>query len=63
MPGRASLRLAAAISRALSARPAEHARMLAEGRKLTATSYDYQANIKTFFTRHAPWAIATTQSA
>ncbi len=54
--------LAAAIRRALTARSTEHARMLAEGRRLIATRYDYRANIKAFFTRHAPWAITAAQS-
>ena len=55
--------LAAAISRALTDGPADHARMLAEGRRLTATRYDYHANVRAFLTRHAPWAISSPQSA
>ena len=55
--------LAAAIARALTADPADHARMLAEGRRLTATRYDYDANVRAFLTRHAPWAISSPQSA
>ena len=54
--------LAAAIRRALTASPAEHARMLAEGRRLTTTSYDYDANVQAFLTALAPWAIAPRQS-
>jgi len=54
--------LAAAIGQALPADPAGHARMLAEGR-LTATRHDYDANVRAFFTRHAPWAISSPQSA
>jgi glycosyltransferase involved in cell wall biosynthesis len=55
--------LAAAIGRALSADPAEHARMLAEGRHRTATHHNYDANVRAFLTRHAPWAISSPQSA
>ena len=55
--------LAAAISRALTDGPADHARMLAEGRRLTATRYDYHAIVRAFLTRHAPWAISSPQSA
>jgi glycosyltransferase involved in cell wall biosynthesis len=54
--------LAAAIHRALTASPAEHARMLAEGRCLTTTSYDYDTNPQAFLTALAPWAIARRQS-
>ena len=54
--------LAAAIGRALTADPADHARMLAEGRRLTATRHDYHANVRAFLTRHAPWAISSRQS-
>jgi glycosyltransferase involved in cell wall biosynthesis len=55
--------LAAAIGRALTADPAGHARMLAEGRRLTATRHDYHANVRAFLTRHALWAISSPQSA
>ena len=55
--------LAAAIGRALTADPAEHTRMLTEGRRLTATRHDYHANVRAFLTRHAPWAISGPQSA
>jgi glycosyltransferase involved in cell wall biosynthesis len=55
--------LAAAISRALTANPAGHARMLAAGRHLTATRHDYHANVRAFLTRHAPWAISSPQTA
>ena len=55
--------LAAAIARALTADPDNHARMLAEGRRLTATRYDYDANVRAFLTRLAPWAISSPQSA
>lgn len=55
--------LAAAIGRALTADPARHARMLAEGRRLTATRHDYDANVRAFLTRLAPWAITCRQSA
>jgi glycosyltransferase involved in cell wall biosynthesis len=55
--------LAAAIGRALTAHPADRARMLAEGRRLTATRYDYDTNVRAFLTRHAPWAINSYQSA
>ena len=54
--------LAAAIRRALTASPAEQARMLAEGRRLTTTSYDYDTNPQAFLTAAAPWAIAPRQS-
>jgi glycosyltransferase involved in cell wall biosynthesis len=55
--------LAAAIGRALTADVADHARMLAEGRRLTATRHDYHANVRAFLTRHAAWAISSPQSA
>jgi hypothetical protein len=55
--------LAAAIGRALTSAPAENARMLAEGRRLTATRHDYHASVRAFLTRHAPWAISSPQSA
>jgi glycosyltransferase involved in cell wall biosynthesis len=55
--------LAAAIGRALTSGPAENARMLAEGRRLTATRHDYHASVRAFLTRHAPWAISSPQSA
>ena len=54
--------LAAAISRALTATPAQRHRLLERGRHLTAARYDYQANIAAFLTRHAPWATAAGQS-
>jgi hypothetical protein len=47
----------------LTADPAEHARMPAEGRHRTATHHDYDANVRAFLTRHAPWAISSPQSA
>ena len=55
----------AAISRALAANPAEHVRMLAEGRRLTVTRHDYNADVRAFLIRHAevPWAISSPQSA
>jgi len=55
--------LAAAIGRALTADPADHARMLAEGRRLTAARHDYDANVRAFLIRLAPWAISSPQSA
>jgi glycosyltransferase involved in cell wall biosynthesis len=54
--------LAAAIGRALTAGPAEHIRMLAEGRRLGAARHDYDANVRAFLTLHAPWAISSPQS-
>jgi len=36
--------------------------MLAEGRRLTTTSYDYDANAQAFLTALAPWTIAPRQS-
>jgi glycosyltransferase involved in cell wall biosynthesis len=54
--------LAAAIHRALAAAPAKRARMLATGRRLVASSYDYETNVRAFLTTLAPWAITTAQS-
>ena len=54
--------LAAAISRALAASPAQRRRLLATGRQLTAARYDYQASITAFLTGLAPWATAAGQS-
>ena len=54
--------LAAAISRALAATPAQCHHLLAAGRHLTAARYDYQANVTAFLTRHAPWATTAGQS-
>jgi glycosyltransferase involved in cell wall biosynthesis len=54
--------LAAAIGRALTAPAAEHARMLAEGRRLTTTRHDYTANVRAFLTALAPWALTAGQS-
>lgn len=55
--------LAAAIGRALTADSADHARMLAEGRRRAAARHDYHATVRAFLTRHAPWAISSPQSA
>lgn len=55
--------LAAAVARALTADPEAHARMLTEGRRLTATRHDYDTNVRAFLTRLAPWAISNPQSA
>jgi glycosyltransferase involved in cell wall biosynthesis len=54
--------LADAICQALTASPADHARMCAAGRRLTATRYDYETNVRAFLTTHAPWALAGHQS-
>lgn len=54
--------LAAATHRALAATPAQRVRMLATGRRLVASSYDYETNVRAFLTTLAPWAIATAQS-
>jgi glycosyltransferase involved in cell wall biosynthesis len=56
------LALAAALRQALAAPPARHAKMLAQGRQLAATCYDYERNVRAFLTRHAPWALAEDQS-
>jgi hypothetical protein len=37
--------------------------MLAEGRRLTATRHDYDANVQAFLTRLAPWVTSSPQSA
>ncbi|MBO2447116.1 glycosyltransferase family 4 protein [Actinomadura barringtoniae] len=49
--------LAAAISRALAADPAERARLRAAGRHLASTRYDYPRTMRGFLNHAAPWAI------
>jgi glycosyltransferase involved in cell wall biosynthesis len=54
--------LAAAITRALAASPAQRDRMLAQGRSLIAARYDYRANTAAFLLAVAPWAARVGQS-
>jgi len=55
--------LAAAITRALAASPAQRHEMLAQGRSLIAARYDYRANTAAFLADVAPWAARNSQSA
>ena len=54
--------LAAAITRALAASPAQRREILAGGRSLIAARYDYRANTTAFLTAVAPWATGNGQS-
>ena len=54
--------LAAAISRALTAGPAQRQRLLSAGQQLTSTRYGYHANVAAFLTAVAPWALRNDQS-
>lgn len=54
--------LAAAITRALAASPAQRQRMLAQGRSLITARYDYRANTAAFLAAVAPWAAGNRQS-
>lgn len=54
--------LASAISRALAAGPAQRQRLLAAGRELTCSRYNYQANVTTFLNAVAPWTVRPGQS-
>lgn len=55
--------LAAAILRALTARPDQRRRLLAQGRSIAAARFDYLTNIRSFFEARAPWALRAGQSA
>jgi len=54
--------LAAAITRALAASPAQRREMLTQGRSLIAARYDYQSNTAAFLAAVAPWAAGNGQS-
>lgn len=48
--------LAGAVRRALTASPADRARLRAEGRRLASVRYDYGAIVRSFLRNIAPWA-------
>jgi glycosyltransferase involved in cell wall biosynthesis len=61
-PPSAPVRLASAIRRALNADEPTRRRLVATGRELVESRFDYHRNIREFLMSAAPWAISATRA-